>query len=64
MNQYLTDKENRFCKVSVTLVKYQFVLVIWVKYWFTDISTLMIFNRYVSDTNWYILDTNIIGKSG
>ena len=34
--------ENQFYKVLVILVKYQFVSVISVKYWFTQISTLMI----------------------
>ena len=46
------------------LVKYWFVSVISVKYRFTQISTLMIFNRYLTDTNQYILETNIIGKIG
>ena len=46
----------------VILVKYRFVSVISVKYQFTQISTLMIFNRYLTDTNRYILETNIISK--
>ena len=45
-------------------VKYRFVSVILVKYRFTQISTLMIFSRYLTDTNWYILETNIISKIG
>ena len=43
---------------------YQFVLVISVKYQFTRISILAIFNPYLNDTNRYILETNIIGKIG
>ena len=39
-------------------------MVILVKYWFTQISNLVIFNRYLTDTNQYILETNIIGKIG
>ena len=35
-----------------------------VKYQFTQISTLIIFNRYLTDTNRCILETNIIGKIG
>ena len=31
--------------------------VILVKNWFTQISTLVIFNQYLSNTNWYILET-------
>ena len=42
---------------------YQFVLVISVKYQFTRISILAIFNPYLN-TNRYILETNIIGKIG
>ena len=42
------------------LVKYWFVSVISIKYCFTQISTLVNFN----DTNWYILEINIIGKIG
>ena len=29
---------------------------------FTQISILVIFNRYLTDTNRYILETNIVGK--
>ena len=54
INQYLTDTENQFYKI--------FVSVISIKYQFTQISTLMIFNRYLTDTNRYILETNIISK--
>ena len=54
INQYLTDTENQFYKI--------FVSVISIKYQFTQISTLMIFNRYLTDTNQYILETNIISK--
>ena len=35
-----------------------------VKYRFVSVSTLVIFNRYLINTNWYILETNIIGKIG
>ena len=34
------------------------------QYWFTQISNLVIFNRYLTDTNQYILGTNIISKIG
>ena len=65
INWYLTNTENQFYKDRLyRLYKCQFVLVIFVKYWFTQISTLMIFNQYLTDTNWYILETNIIGKIG
>ena len=40
------------------------VLAILVKYQFTQISALVIFNRYLTDTNGYILKSNIIGKIG
>ena len=63
-NRYLTDTENQFYKISVISVKYQFVLVISVKYRFIQISTLMIFNRYLTNTNQYILETNTISKIG
>ena len=54
ISRYLTDTENQFYKISV-------VSVISVKYRFTQISTLMIFSRYLTDTNRYILEiTNII----
>ena len=56
INQYLTDTENQFYKI----------LVISVKYSFTQISTLLIFNQYLNltDTDQYILGINIIGKIG
>ena len=41
INQYLTDTENQFYKI----------LVISVKYWFTQISTLLIFNQYLNLTD-------------
>ena len=44
------------------LVKYQLVLVILVKYRFTQISTLVNFYRYLNDTNQYTLVTNIMDK--
>ena len=50
----LTDTENQFCKVSVISVKYRF----------TQISTLAILNQYLTYTNRYILETNIIDKIG
>ena len=52
ISRYLTDTENQFYKISVISVKYRF----------TQISTLMIFNQYLTDTNRYILETNIISK--
>ena len=56
INQYLTDTENQFYKI----------LVISVKYSFTQISTLLIFNQYLNltDTDQYILGINIIGNIG
>ena len=54
INRYLTDTENLFYKVSAILVKYRF----------TQNSTLIIFNRYLTDTNQYTLETNSIGKIG
>ena len=33
-----------------------------VKYQFTQISTLEIFNQGLTDTNWYISETNITDK--
>ena len=56
INQYLTDTENQFYKI----------LVISVKYSFTQISTLLIFNQYLNltDTDQYILGINITGKIG
>ena len=56
ISRYLTDTENQFYTISVISVKYRFVSV---KYRFTQISTLMIFSRYLTDTNQYILETNI-----
>ena len=41
----------------------EFVSLISVKYWFTQISTLVTFNQHLTGTNRYILETNIIGKS-
>ena len=41
-----------------------YVSVISVKFQFTQISTLVIFNWDSANTNWYILETNIIGKIG
>ena len=40
----------------------EYALVISVKYQFTQISTLKIFNQYLTNINQYILETNIIGK--
>ena len=56
INRYLTDTENQFYKVSVISVKYRFVSVISVKYRFAQISTLVIFKRYLTNTNRYILE--------
>ena len=38
--------------------------VISVKYRFAQISTLIIFNWYLTETNQYVLESNIIGKIG
>ena len=46
INRCLTDTENQFYKRLVISIKYRFVLATSVKYRFTQISTLMIFNRY------------------
>ena len=54
INWYLSGTENEFYKVSLTSVNYRF----------TQISALVIFNRYLTNTNWNILETNIIGKIG
>ena len=43
---------------------YCFVSVVLVQYWFTQISILMIFNLYLTDTNQYILEANNIDKTG
>ena len=40
------------------------ILVILVKYRFTEISNLVILNQYLNDANRYILETNTIGKIG
>ena len=64
IHRCLTDTENQFYKILIILVKYRFVSVISVKYQFTQISTLMIFSQYLTDTNRYILETNIISKIG
>ena len=52
IKQYLTD--------TIKSV----LLVISFKYWFTQISTLVIFYQYLTDSNQYILETKIIGKIG
>ena len=62
INQRLTNTENQFYKISVILFKYSFVSVVLVKYHFTQISTMVIFNQYLTNTKQYILETNIIGK--
>ena len=64
INWYLSDTENQFYKVLVILVKYRFVSVVSVKYQFTQISNLIIFNQYLTDTDRYILETNIISNIG
>ena len=51
-----------FIKYQINIGKYQFVTFISVKYRFTQISTLAIFNQYLTNTNRYILETNIIAK--
>ena len=64
INRCLADTENQLYKILVISVKYRFASVISVKYRFTQISTLMSFSRYLTDTNRYILETNIISKIG
>ena len=62
VNQYLTNTEN---KVLIISIKYRFVSFILVKYRFTQISTLVIFNQCLTNTNqyisvrlnWYLTDT-------
>ena len=46
------------------MVKYRFVSIMSVKYQSTQISTLVAFNQYLTNTNQYILETNIICKVG
>ena len=45
--------------VSITAGQFYELLVTLVKYWFTQIFVLVIFNWYLTDTNQYILETNI-----
>ena len=61
-NQYLTDAENQFYKILVILVKYWLSISLYWLYRVTQISTLVIFNQYLTDTKQYILETDIIGK--
>ena len=62
-NQYLTDAENQFYKILVILVKYWLSISLYWLYQVTQISTLVIFNQYLTDTKQYILETDIISKS-
>ena len=62
-NQYLTDAENQFYKILVILVKYWLSISLYWLYRVTQISTLVIFNQYLTDTKQYILETDIISKS-
>ena len=62
-NQYLTDAENQFYKILVILVKYWLSISLYWFYRVTQISTLVIFNQYLTDTKQYILETDIISKS-
>ena len=50
ISRYLTNTENQFYQILVISVKYRFLLVILVKYLFTQISTLIIFSQYLTDT--------------
>ena len=59
MNRYLTDTENQFYKILVILVKYRLNIGLCR---FTQIYTLVIFNRYLTDTKKNDLETNITGK--
>ena len=61
-NRYLTDAENQFYKILVILVKYRLSISLYWLYRFTQISTLVIFNQYLTDTKQYILESDIIGK--
>ena len=61
-NQYLTDAENQFYKILVILVKYWLSISLYWLYRVTQISTLVIFNQYLTDTKQYILETDIISK--
>ena len=62
-NQYLTDAENQFYKILVILVKYWLSISLYWFYRVTQISALVIFNQYLTDTKQYILETDIISKS-
>ena len=62
-NQYLTEAENQFYKILVILVKYWLSISLYWLYRVTQISTLVIFNQYLTDTKQYILETDIISKS-
>ena len=62
-NQYLTEAENQFYKILVILVKYWLSISFYWLYRVTQISTLVIFNQYLTDTKQYILETDIISKS-
>ena len=61
-NQYLTEAENQFYKILVILVKYWLSISLYWLYRVTQISTLVIFNQYLTDTKQYILESDIIGK--
>ena len=61
-NRYLTDAENQFYKILVISVKYRLSISLYWLYRFTQISTLVIFNQYLTDTKQYILETDIISK--
>ena len=63
LNQYLTEAENQFYKILVILVKYWLSISLYWLYRVTQISTLVIFNQYLTDTKQYILETDIISKS-
>ena len=69
INQYLTDTENQFYKISVVLVKYCLSIGLYWRYGLNiDLilvklsSTLEVFYQYLTDTKQFTLETNSIGK--
>ena len=65
-NRYLTDTESQFCKVLVISVKYWISISLYELYRLNigllRFLPLVLFNRYLTNTNQYILETNIIDK--
>ena len=69
INQYLTDTENQFYKISVVWVKCCLSIGLYWRYGLNiDLilvklsSTLEVFYQYLTDTKQYTLETNSIGK--